>query len=172
MTTYYGVWSGEEWWNIGNELFHTTMVGLANAQAMVVNAMWKRNMMHSRRRHELWEVRAIGEDGLPVCGPERLQPIDLIAWVERGAKLDGMLARAEAEERQRPRLLVCKPCDLEACKAVVDAIELESQKCAWCSDTATGWVEMRARKWWHCDRCETWAREAMCADGFHEKEKP
>lgn len=65
MMTYYGVWSGREWWNIGNEVFHTTVIGLAKAQAMVVNSMWKRNMRSSDRRDEHWEVCVIGEDGLP-----------------------------------------------------------------------------------------------------------
>ena len=57
MTTYYGVWSGEEWAFCGHEIFHTMIIGLARAQAMVVRR-WFPNA--------IWEARAIGEDGLPI----------------------------------------------------------------------------------------------------------
>ena len=67
MTTYYGVWSGEgnEWWHIGQEIFHTASCGLAKAQAMVANSIWK-SIVRGERMHWHWEARAIGEDGLPV----------------------------------------------------------------------------------------------------------
>jgi len=61
MTTYYGVWSGEEWWYIGNrELFCTTTRGVARAQARVANCIYK-----ATQQLGYWRVRAIGEDGLP-----------------------------------------------------------------------------------------------------------
>jgi len=61
MTTYYGVWSGSEWWYKGPEIFHTTTIGLARAQAMVANRQFEAGGWDER-----FEVRAIGEDGLPV----------------------------------------------------------------------------------------------------------
>ena len=63
-TTYYGVWSGKEWWYVGENLFYPTMIGLAKAQAMVANTLWKN---HGWDDH--WEARAIGEDGLPTPKP-------------------------------------------------------------------------------------------------------
>ena len=72
MTTHYGVWSdeAEEWWNVGNGVFHTMMMGLAKAQAMVTRAIWKKVVGERMGWH--WEVRAIGEDGLPASEPPLL----------------------------------------------------------------------------------------------------
>jgi len=87
-----------------------------------------------------WEARAIGEDGLP------------------------------AKEWQRPHMLVCKLCDLKACKAVADAIEerhqirLEaaSHKCCICGDIATNWVELACHSlWYYCDRHEAYGQNAL-----------
>ena len=59
MTTY-GIWAVEEkfwWWNQKNELFHTTSLGLAWAQAIVVQH-WHTGTT--------WKACAIGENGLPI----------------------------------------------------------------------------------------------------------
>ena len=63
MTTYYGVWSGAdgEWWGIEYGLFHAPVRGLARAQAMVANALYRK-----ANRAETWEARVIGDDGLPM----------------------------------------------------------------------------------------------------------
>ena len=253
MTTYYGVWSGEEWWGGAgvSGLFCTTHKGVARAQARAANSIYKATCQLG-----YWRARAIGEDGLPVTKPLGAKAAtslqDEMDWMKRGAELDGMLARAEAEERSRPRLLVCKPCDLEACKAVMDASEEQhrvrsetashkcticgdpavnwldfprfwnkdkdasedrmylctlhdecqlmidserlgrtvkeivsairscecaeakskSHECAWCGDIATGWIQIGTCKWWHCDRCEAWAREASQSTVLQKRREP
>ena len=134
MTTHYGVWSGEgnEWWHIGQEIFHTASWGLAKAQAMVTNALWKSIVLGERMGWH-WEARAIGEDGLPVTR-EQWQQI--------------------TEERKRART------------------EAASHTCAWCGDIATGWIQIGTRKWWHCDRCEAWAREASQSAVLQKRREP
>ena len=64
MTTYYGVWSGQEWWGGAgvSGLFRTTEIAVANAQALAANFAVRVNQYSGVH----WEVRAIGEDGLPV----------------------------------------------------------------------------------------------------------
>ena len=75
MTTYYGVWldwsgrDGPKWWQSKGELFHTPLLGIARAQAMVANAAWRSGPAYGTRKDEHWEVRTIGEDGLPEPGP-------------------------------------------------------------------------------------------------------
>ena len=59
--TYYGVWSGEEWWLVLGEVFHTKVIGVARAQAASAKAAWNKAGCGKR-----WKVRKIGEDGLPV----------------------------------------------------------------------------------------------------------
>lgn len=168
MTTYYGVWSekGNEWWTIGGGVFHTTVPGLAKAQAVFANAQWKRNMGRSKRRDEHWEVRAIGEDGLPKPVSASFEPfcLECKAWLElpKGVRMRdcpscgktlrvAYRGRKEAEEQSRPHLIVCKPCDLEACRDVVAATESESHHCAMCGKPATEYVDVHI-KGHMCDR--------------------
>lgn len=73
MTTYYGVWSGEEWAFVGLEIFHTTAIGLARAQAMLQTRWFPK---------ATWQARAIGEDGLPV-EKDIGTAVDLLADAER-----------------------------------------------------------------------------------------
>lgn len=79
MTTYYGVWSGEEWWGGvgGSGLFRTTEIAVANAQALAANFAVRVNQYSGVH----WEVRAIGEDGLPVENEARAT-VDLLVDAE------------------------------------------------------------------------------------------
>jgi len=81
VTTYYGVWSGKEWWGGAgvSGLFRTTEIAVANAQALAANSAVRVNQYSGGH----WEARTIGEDGLPakehrrprfiVCYPEDLE---------------------------------------------------------------------------------------------------
>lgn len=126
MTAYYGVWSGKEWWNVGNGLFHTTVKGLALAQALVVNAM-----RASSRRDEHWEARAIGEDGLPVLHYVPDEANDEMARVLG-------LRHPLSEEQKQIRA------------------EAASHRCAYCGGVATNWVELCGCKAYLCDQHEEW----------------
>ena len=137
MTTYYGVWSGKEWWNVGNGVFLTTTLGLALAQAIVVNAMWDRTMRACSRRDEHWEARAIGEDGLP------RQRSRLIVY--------------EPCDRERGRIgCVCPRCELERSVAESNATKLTEaaapRQCAMCGESPPVWVSMEP----FCPDCHAW----------------
>ena len=63
MTTYYGVWSGNEWYHIGDKFFYTAVLGIAKAQAMTANHIW------GELREGYWKAHVIGQDGLPESEP-------------------------------------------------------------------------------------------------------
>ena len=134
MTIYYGVWSGDGWWYIGDgELFYTAFLAPAKAQAMVADEFAKREFgedVFAKRPH--WEARTIGEAGLP------RQRSRLIVY--------------EPCDRERGRIgCVCPRCELERSVAESNATKLTEaaapRQCAMCGEPAKEYVDVHIRGW-------------------------
>ena len=69
MTTYYDVWWEKQgwWWEDGSKIFHTPSPNVAKGTAMAANQANERKYKGQKVAGiPCWEVRVIGEDGLPV----------------------------------------------------------------------------------------------------------
>jgi len=88
--TYYGVWSGKEWWRVGNgmELFRTPSLAVARAQARAANKIWETDVPGVK---VCWQAHPIGEDGLPQRTMEQIT-----------SDLEDLAAGIKTWEKQHP----------------------------------------------------------------------
>lgn len=157
MTTYYGVWSdwsgrdGQEWWYVKDELFYTSRMGIAKAQAMVSNAIWKAGPAFGTRKDEHWEACAIGEDGLPMGVADFAHKPESH---ECGVCGDKATHRGVSPEAQP--LYYCP----EHARAMQIRSEAAVHKCELCDKVATNWIELPRpyQAVYFCDRHEVWGR--------------